>query len=426
MASFVGRLQNILVSKWFSVVLISFLLFWLTIFPITNISAQTCDTNWNILSIIGIKSDYQSGETISGNISFRLNNPSVCPGCLQQILVGIVDSQTEVIDVQCVYDGIPKVCPQWTIGTANFSLKNPVTPGKYKIIAANYYQHSCSDAINRYAPNGSIHTALVEYRIIATIIISASETNEKSVVPTTPPLPPLTQGDTTSSSSASNANQEGTVPTTGSNTPLIITIVALLILLLIFSFLSSKARKGFIKFILILAIVSFLGLLFLIYGTPAISKWIGENQSTIIGVLLSLSAMAIAGIAIWLNKDKILGWIKKLLEPFPSAPKPEKGDYNYIYIMRCQAYRKNLYKIGQSRDPEKRARELSSPTGVAGRFEVLDKYKLPKHDAVLAELRVHKALERYRANDNREFFEVPIRTIIDTIRKILSEMGYGD
>ena len=117
MASFIGRLQNILVSKLFAVVLISLLLSCLSIFPIANASAQPCGATWDITGTSGIKSNYQLGEDINGSISFRINNPSDCPGCFLQILVGLVDSQNTVIDVKCIYDGQPKVCPEWTVDT---------------------------------------------------------------------------------------------------------------------------------------------------------------------------------------------------------------------------------------------------------------------------------------------------------------------
>lgn len=429
MTSFVERLQNILVSKWFAVVLISLLLSCLSIFPIANASAQTCGWNWDILSISGIKTNYHSGETISGNISFRLNN-AANSSAIQQLLIGIIDLQNKVIDVKCLYNGVPKTCPAWTTGTASFSLKTPVTPGNYKVIAADYLEYSCSDAINKFP---SLYSPTSPYcKDITTITISAPspppppenasaqacggnwdisstsgiKTNYqlgetisgnisfkinnpsdcpsctqqilvglvdsqnkvidvKCVYDGIPKVCPLRTTGTVSvswvnpaspgtyrilatqdakpnfrpkesykniatitvSASGSGTPQGGGASKTGISTQFIIVAIALLVLLFIFSLMGLKALKGFIRFIFVLAVISFLGYLFWQYGIPVISKWIRENLSTIIGVLLSLGALAIAGIAIWKNWDRIR--IEKPLEPIPPH-EPEEPDIDQL------------------------------------------------------------------------------------------------
>jgi predicted GIY-YIG superfamily endonuclease len=420
MASFVGRSQNLLVSKLFAILLILLLLSCLSIFPVANASAQPCGATWDITGTSGIKSNYQLGEDINGSISFRINNPSDCPGCFLQILVGLVDSQNTVINVKCIYDGQPKVCPEWTVDTVNVSWEHPSSPGNYRLLATLDSMYSCSDAKPRFRPQES-------YKHIATITISSSARDQKSVTPTipasptSPPPAPPSQPDTGEKNGTVGV-PDTTKPSGGiapialnKNTIIIISFVAALVILTLFAS-RKKGSKHFTKSILLLVLISFIGYLFWVYAIPLIADWFRHN----LGTIITLVALAVIGVVVW-------QWIKKRTPPTPLPPNSEKENYSYIYIMRCQAYRKNLYKIGQSRDPEKRAIELSSHTGVAGRFEVLyDEYKLPKHDAVLAESRVHKALEKYRANDNREFFEVPIRIIIDTIRKIVSEMGYGD
>ena len=239
MASFVGRLQNILVSKWFAVVLISLLLSCLSIFPIANASAQTCGGNWDISGTSGIKTNYQLGETISGNISFKINNPADCPRCIQQILVGLVDAQDYQVELKCIFDGIPQVCPQWTTGNGDFSWKNPNYPGTYRIIAANDHQPSCFDAWSGRYPK-----IIKPYKTIATITVSASKTDEKAVAPTTPPLPPPTKEDRTTSSTGSGTTQDGGSPTTGSSTQFIIISVVIALLVLLFTVSVTKSRKG--------------------------------------------------------------------------------------------------------------------------------------------------------------------------------------
>jgi uncharacterized membrane protein YeaQ/YmgE (transglycosylase-associated protein family) len=173
MASFIGRLQNILVSKWFAVILITLLLFCLSIFPIANASAQTCGGTWDITGTSGIKTSYQPGETISGSISFKINNQSDEPGVIQQILVGLVDSQNRVIDVKCIYDGRPKLCPEWTTGTVNVSWESPANPGTYRLLANQDANTSCSKAKPNFHPNES-------YKNIATITVSASEIDKET------------------------------------------------------------------------------------------------------------------------------------------------------------------------------------------------------------------------------------------------------
>jgi hypothetical protein len=252
------------------------------------------------LSISGIKTNYQPGETISGNISFRLHN-AANSSAIQQLLIGIIDAQNKVIDVKCVYNGAPKTCPEWTTGTASFSLKTPVTPGNYKVIAADYFEYSCSDAINKFP---SLYSSTSPYcKDITTITISAI---------------------------------------VGSNTLLIIVAIALLVLLFIFSLMGSKTWKRVFRFILVLAVVSFLGYLFWKYGIP----WFIENLSTIIGVLLSLGALTIAGTAAWKNWDSIRNWIDKQVgPPEPDEPTPPNVTKGILFEQECKAV---LEKMGFS------------------------------------------------------------------------------
>jgi len=282
MASLVGRLRNILLSKWFAVIPIFLLMCCLSIFLIANVSAQTCGWNWDILSISGIKTNYQPGETISGNISFRLHN-AANSSAIQQILIGIIDSQNKVIDVKCVYNGVPKACPAWTTGTASFSLKTPVTPGNYKVIAADDLENSCSAAINRFP---SLCSSTSPYcKDITTITISASPPPDES-------------------------KKQDTINVLDTNTVVILCFIAAMLILLVSYSQSRKATKKSIGVILLLVLFSFAVYLVAKYGIPVITKWISENKSTMIGVLLSLSVLIITGIVVWLNWNKIQGWLK--------------------------------------------------------------------------------------------------------------------
>ncbi|MFT4506327.1 GIY-YIG nuclease family protein [Caballeronia sp. 15711] len=76
----------------------------------------------------------------------------------------------------------------------------------------------------------------------------------------------------------------------------------------------------------------------------------------------------------------------------------------YVYIMRCQAHLEHLYKVGfTDRDPEIRARELSSTTATPSPFEVIRAY--PVAEGLAAERAAHAALSAVRHSATREFFE---------------------
>ncbi|MCJ7653786.1 MAG: restriction endonuclease [Dehalococcoidia bacterium] len=322
MASFVGRLQNILVSKWFAVALIALLLSCLSIFPLANASAQTCDDwNWDVWGISGIKTNYQLGETISGSISFKINNPSYCPGCVQQILVGLVDSQNRVIDVKCIYDGRPKVCPEWTIDTVNVSWENPASPGTYRLLATQDANYSCSDAKPNFRPNES-------YKNIATITVVVAGTTSNGEQVTEPPSPTSTPSD--------ESKNKGPINVLDTNTVVIICFIAAVLILSISYSRSREATRKYIRFVLFLILISFVGYLFWMYGIPVISKWIRENLSTIIGVLLSLGALAIAGIAIWKNWNKTRRRIPGTREPSQTTPEPGGPTSSTIKGMRFE------------------------------------------------------------------------------------------
>lgn len=93
----------------------------------------------------------------------------------------------------------------------------------------------------------------------------------------------------------------------------------------------------------------------------------------------------------------------------------------YVYIMINPSY-SGVVKIGKTtKDPEERAKELSSATGVATPFIVV--YKHMFNNCHIAERVVHGILDEqgYRVNDSREFFSVDISTAIDIILNIPDE-----
>jgi predicted transport protein len=77
----------------------------------------------------------------------------------------------------------------------------------------------------------------------------------------------------------------------------------------------------------------------------------------------------------------------------------------YVYILYNPSLQTNYFKIGlTTKTPEKRARELSSATGVVKPFEVA--YSVYIVDCAACEQLVHQKLTQFHAG--KEFFELPL------------------
>lgn len=90
----------------------------------------------------------------------------------------------------------------------------------------------------------------------------------------------------------------------------------------------------------------------------------------------------------------------------------------YVYIMINPSYQ-DFVKIGRTnKNPDERARELSSSTGVATPFILV--YKREFSDCVLAEKTIHDILEERgcRVNNAREFFRISIPDAIELIMNL--------
>lgn len=95
----------------------------------------------------------------------------------------------------------------------------------------------------------------------------------------------------------------------------------------------------------------------------------------------------------------------------------------YVYVMINPSY-KDIVKIGKTtKDPEERAKELSSATGVATPFLVV--YKRLFNNCNTAEKMLHQILTERgcRVNEAREFFSVSITDAIDLILSIKDSDG---
>lgn len=95
----------------------------------------------------------------------------------------------------------------------------------------------------------------------------------------------------------------------------------------------------------------------------------------------------------------------------------------HVYVLMNPSMSK-LVKIGKTtRNPEERAKELSSTTGVPTPFIVV--YDAYFEDCSKAEKHVHSLLEKegFRVSANREFFEIPIKTAVDAVMKAKEHFG---
>lgn len=99
------------------------------------------------------------------------------------------------------------------------------------------------------------------------------------------------------------------------------------------------------------------------------------------------------------------------------------SDNGYIYVLMNPSMQ-NLVKIGKTtRDPEARAKELSSSTGVPTPFTVV--YDSYFKSCSKAEKFVHTYLESrgHRVSLGREFFKIPIKDAIDAVMNAKEYFG---
>ena len=80
----------------------------------------------------------------------------------------------------------------------------------------------------------------------------------------------------------------------------------------------------------------------------------------------------------------------------------------YVYCLSNPDYTENLYKIGFTNNPFRRAEELYS-TGVPNNFVIEFIIKTP--DGKLLEKIIHNKLKNYRTNAHREFFRIQMTTL---------------
>lgn len=101
----------------------------------------------------------------------------------------------------------------------------------------------------------------------------------------------------------------------------------------------------------------------------------------------------------------------------------KKGIYNkkgegdqWVYVLKNQA-QPGLYKVGYTKlTPDERAKQISNATGVPLPYEVAWAYRC--FNGELLEGEVHHALKKYRVNNQREFFQIGLEHIKETVESI--------
>lgn len=108
--------------------------------------------------------------------------------------------------------------------------------------------------------------------------------------------------------------------------------------------------------------------------------------------------------------------LEQMLSVEQTSEGSSNGRQGYVYVMVNPSL-PDMVKIGMTtKDPNERAKELSTATGVPTPF-MLVFYK-PFVDCYSTEQRIHQYLEDkgYRVNNNREFFNMPTKLAIDVVQ----------
>ncbi len=113
--------------------------------------------------------DVVRGGTFTVKLDYKLTQLAGCPGCINQIVVGIYtkgygpDAATA-----CVYNGGASSCPNSTNGTQTVTINTPLTPGVYEIRAVRDLQFNCANALSNFNRASDLSGAQVIARIRVT------------------------------------------------------------------------------------------------------------------------------------------------------------------------------------------------------------------------------------------------------------------
>ena len=94
--------------------------------------------------------------------------------------------------------------------------------------------------------------------------------------------------------------------------------------------------------------------------------------------------------------------------------------YGVIYILNNKIRDgENVFKVGETYDPDRRLADLNNETSNIGEFKKLAVF--PISDTVRAEKECFKELARFRIQDNREFFRGSQSEIISIVKNVASK-----
>jgi hypothetical protein len=122
-------------------------------------SQSECDSGWEAYLIDMPAHEVAPHESISGVLEYHIWNSSQCPSCPHQLIIGINNDAK-----QCIFDGIPHVCPGKTEGTSPFSFSAPSSPGTYYINVSHAQESSCEDAMRNHAQSNK--SILLEISVV--------------------------------------------------------------------------------------------------------------------------------------------------------------------------------------------------------------------------------------------------------------------
>jgi len=81
------------------------------------------------------------------------------------------------------------------------------------------------------------------------------------------------------------------------------------------------------------------------------------------------------------------------------------------------ALQPGIYKIGYTnKHPEERAKQISNATGVALPYDV--EFAFNCYNGLMLEGEIHKKLNSYRVNNQREFFQLSLEEIKTSIEEL--------
>jgi len=123
--------------------------------------------------------------------------------------------------------------------------------------------------------------------------------------------------------------------------------------------------------------------------------------------------------------EKRISWVEETAASRPvktsSAKRSQIQNPGFIYVMRCAAHGKDIFKIGlTTRTADLRSNELTSSTSAPDQFLVVEEWEVG--DCELAEKIIHERLEPFRINPKREFFHARYSVIFSVIRDVIAEL----